>query len=138
MEIPPQIYICTSVGCTNHIPFGVAHCDTCLVSGPPSDRNLSRRAHDQAIPLSRAGTMAERYPKYYKQIPKGVDCLDVYAVCEMFPVKDDSGAINHARKKLLVTGTRTGGKTFYDDIKEARDTLTRWLEMHSNIPNETK
>ena len=73
--------------------------------------------------------MSEKYPKYYKTVPKGVESLDVYAVCQMFPVNDPTGCINHARKKLLVPGTRTGGKSMIDDIKEARDTLNRYLEL---------
>lgn len=83
-------------------------------------------------------SMADRYPKYYKCIPANVSVLDVYAVCQMFPVQDDTGCINHARKKLLVPGTRTGGKSFYDDIKEARDTLNRWLELNAGHTGAVK
>lgn len=74
--------------------------------------------------------MSDKYPKYYKAIPAGVTEIDVYAVCNLFPVNDATGCINHARKKLLVPGTRTGGKSFRDDIREARDTLNRWLELN--------
>lgn len=74
-------------------------------------------------------TMADKYPKYYKKVPEGVTELDVYGVCQMFPIDDPTGCILHARKKLLVPGTRTGGKSMRDDIKEARDTLTRYLEL---------
>lgn len=74
-------------------------------------------------------SMAEKYPKYYKRTPGGVTVLDTYAVNAMFPVDDPTGCILHARKKLLVPGTRTGGKSMRDDIKEARDTLTRYLEL---------
>jgi hypothetical protein len=73
--------------------------------------------------------MSKKYPKYYKPVGNLKE-VDVYAVCKLFPVADDTGCINHARKKLLVPGTRTGGKSFRDDIKEARDTLTRWLELN--------
>jgi hypothetical protein len=73
--------------------------------------------------------MSQKYPKYYKLVGNLKE-VDVYAVCKLFPVADNTGCINHARKKLLVPGTRTGGKSFRDDIKEARDTLTRWLELN--------
>ena len=76
-------------------------------------------------------TMADKYPKYYKRVGDLKE-LDVYAVCQMFPVIDPSGAINHARKKLLVPGVRTGGKPLYQDITEARDTLNRWLELNTD------
>lgn len=72
--------------------------------------------------------MAQHYPKYYKAMPENWDYLDTYRVNILFPVTDDSGCILHARKKLLVPGTRTGGKGMYDDVREARDTLNRWLE----------
>jgi len=76
-----------------------------------------------------AQSMSLKYPKYYKPVGNLKE-VDVYAVCKLFPVADNTGCINHARKKLLVPGTRTGGKSFRDDIKEARDTLTRWLELN--------
>lgn len=87
---------------------------------------------DNYTERNRAGdrSMAELYPKYYKAIPAGWKTIDVYGVCKLFPVADDTGCINHARKKLLVPGVRTGGKTMRDDIREARDTLNRWLQLN--------
>lgn len=69
------------------------------------------------------------YPKYYKDVSE-VDSLDVYGVHKLFSVDDPSGAIQHASKKLLLSGVRTGGKSKWDDIREARDTLNRWLELN--------
>lgn len=74
-------------------------------------------------------TNAQKYPKYFRDV-KELDSVDTYEINRLFPVKDDSGAIYHARKKLLIPGSRTGGKSMYEDIREARDTLNRWLEMH--------
>lgn len=74
--------------------------------------------------------MSFKYPKYYKTIPAGVTELDIYMTCELFQVEDYSGALHHAIKKILLPGVRTGGKTRHDDIKEARDTLSRWLEVN--------
>lgn len=73
--------------------------------------------------------MAEKYPKYYKRIPLGMFEIDTYGINLLFPVDDPTGCIIHARKKLLVPGTRTGGKSMRKDIIEARDTLNRWLEL---------
>lgn len=75
-------------------------------------------------------SIADKYPKYYKKT-LGVEAVDVYAVHKLFDIQDPSGCIQHASKKLLLSGVRTGGKSAYDDIKEARDTLTRWLELNS-------
>lgn len=75
---------------------------------------------------------AAKYPKYFKALPQGVspDAVDTYAIAQMFPVDDPSGAILHARKKLLIPGVRSGGKSMRKDIIEARDTLNRWLELN--------
>jgi len=73
--------------------------------------------------------MAERYPHYYKRVD-GLMEIDVYAVHNLFNIQDPSGAIQHASKKLLLSGVRTGGKSQFKDIREARDTLTRWLQLN--------
>lgn len=73
--------------------------------------------------------LADKYPKYYRRTPGDATVLDTYAVNMMFPVDDPTGCILHARKKLLVPGVRTGGKSLRDDVREARDTLTRYLEL---------
>lgn len=75
-------------------------------------------------------SLSYKYPKYYKAIPEGMKEIDVYGVHRLFNIQDPSGAIQHASKKLLLSGIRTGGKSMYQDIKEARDTLNRWLELH--------
>lgn len=72
---------------------------------------------------------AEKYPAYFKEV-KFLTHIDVYAVHNLFGINDPSGAIQHASKKLLLSGVRTGGKSAIDDVREARDTLNRYLEMH--------
>ena len=72
--------------------------------------------------------MVKRYPKYYKDVRK-LSAIDVYAVHELFDINDPSGCIQHASKKLLLCGVRTGGKDVATEIKEARDTLTRKLQL---------
>lgn len=82
-------------------------------------------------PPSHVPSMAELYPKYYKDF-SGVDEADVYLVHDRFNLQDPSGCIHHASKKLLLSGVRTGGKSKFDDIREARDTLNRWLEINKD------
>lgn len=74
-------------------------------------------------------TLSQRYPKYYKPVGELTE-VDVYAVHQLFSLEDVSGCIHHASKKLLLSGVRTGGKTKQQDIREARDTLNRWLELN--------
>ena len=72
---------------------------------------------------------AHKYPRYFKSVAH-LSHVDVYEVHRIFGINDPSGAIQHASKKLLLSGVRTGGKALLDDVREARDTLNRFLEMH--------
>lgn len=69
---------------------------------------------------------AAKYPHYYRRVPKGVTHLDVYRVVDLFEVR--RSAVAHAVKKLLCTGVR-GGKDELADLREARDSLSRQIEM---------
>lgn len=73
-------------------------------------------------------SMADLYPKYFRDV-RHLDEMDVYAVHDTFRVDDPSGCLQHASKKILLSGTRNGGKSLAQDIKEARDTLTRKLQL---------
>ena len=70
------------------------------------------------------------YSKYFRDVSR-LDSIDVYEVHRLFTVEDH--ALCHASKKILLAGTRTGGKTMEEDIREARDTLNRWLEMEREL-----
>jgi hypothetical protein len=83
--------------------------------------------------INKPTSLASIYPKYYKDVVH-INEIDVYQVHKLFDIQDTSGAIQHASKKLLLSGVRTGGKSKYDDIREARDTLNRWLQI--NKPTE--
>ena len=75
-----------------------------------------------------SGGMSAKYPKYYKDV-SSLSEIDVYQVHELFGVKDDSGCLQHSSKKILLSGARNGGKSLEQDIREARDTLTRKLQI---------
>lgn len=79
--------------------------------------------------------LARLYPKYHKPLPAHWQTVDVYRVHSLFPVVDPSGRLVHSSKKLLLSGVRTGGKSQYDDVREARDTLNGWLA--DNAPATT-
>lgn len=66
------------------------------------------------------------YEKYFKDV-SGYDVIDVYRTHRIFGLNDE--VLCHASKKLLLSGVRTGGKTLEQNVKEARDSLNRWLEM---------
>lgn len=83
------------------------------------------------------GTEARVTPEYYdKRLPDGSK-LDVYAICDLYGVCDP--AIFHAIKKLLRAGKGSGGKSKTQDVQEAKDSLTRYLEiLHAADPHPTR
>ena len=112
---------CPSIGCGNPISPAEEFCSKCLRFHHPKEK-------EEVI----APSLSKQYPKYYKDV-RILDELDVYAVHQVFFLVVGCGAIQHASKKLLLSGVRTGGKSKRDDIKEARDTLTRWLELDAQL-----
>lgn len=113
---------CKAVGCASHMPhdhYG-DFCSSCTVELSGSN-----------VVSMQQPSMSELYPKYYKDF-SGVDEADVYLVHDRFKIEDHSGCLHHASKKLLLSGVRTGGKSKFDDVREARDTLNRWLEINKD------
>ena len=113
--------LCKSIGCLNAAEHGQDFCEQCSQKNPfdsSDDNNQS---------------LSEKYPQYYKPVGDLTE-VDVYAVHHLFQLTDPSGCLHHSSKKILLSGVRTGGKSAYKDIKEARDTLTRWLQLNS--PNQ--
>lgn len=110
---------CRSMACTHLVIPPHDFCIPCLETVAAKDDNLSEQ------------TMSERYPAYYKDLGD-LSEIDVYAVHQLFKIQDCSGCIHHASKKLLLSGVRTEAKSFYQDIKEARDSLTRWLHLNKD------
>lgn len=113
---------CKAVGCESHMP-NTNLGDFCLSCTVELSRPSAISIHTPS--------MSELYPKYYKDFT-GIDEADVYIVHDRFEINDHSGCIHHASKKLLLSGVRTGGKSKFDDIREARDTLNRWLEINKD------
>lgn len=112
---------CKSIGCSEEAAENSDFCLTCL----------EKTANANNTSDSSTQSLSERYPAYYKDVGDLTE-VDVYAVHNLFQINDASGCIHHASKKLLLSGVRTGGKSQYKDIKEARDTLTRWLQLNEN------
>ncbi|UGL60992.1 hypothetical protein [Pseudomonas phage vB_PaeS_TUMS_P81] len=87
---------------------------------PVKVNKMTTQVQREAAPLNR----------YQRPIPSTWKFVDVYRINMLFPLGelDPSGALDHARKKLMAPGQRSGGKSLLQDVKEARDTLNRWLE----------
>lgn len=112
---------CKSISCTEPAVLNTDFCHSC--------------SQPELLPVDDNISLSERYPKYYKPVGELTE-IDVYATHFLFNIQDPSGCIHHASKKLLLSGVRTGGKSAYKDIKEARDTLTRWLQLNENHENQ--
>lgn len=70
--------------------------------------------------------MNKPYEKYFRDVSH-LKKIDIYRFLELYGPQDHS--LGHAVKKLVLPGARTGEKPLVVDVKEARDTLDRWLEM---------
>lgn len=110
---------CKTIGCPGHATIHGDFCPDCA----------NQRITENEKPSDLSESLSEKYPQYYKPVGDLTE-VDVYAVHMLFEINDPSGCIQHSSKKLLLAGVRTGGKPAYEDIKEARDTLTRWLQLH--------
>lgn len=73
-------------------------------------------------------SISDKYPKYFRNVSH-LTVIDTYDVCNLFNVNDSSGATQHAIKKLLLSGTRNGGKSAEQDIQEAIVSLERRLAI---------
>lgn len=111
------MYFCKAINCKNAISEDADFCVSCSTSSVVSPQE----------------GMSHKYPKYYKDVTT-LSEIDVYAVHKLFNIQDPSGCIQHASKKLLLSGVRTGGKSNYQDISEAKDTLVRWLQLNTESP----
>lgn len=92
------------------------------------DFDIAATGGEVVVPVK----MSHKYPAYFKDF-SGDDEADVYLIHHKFGIDDPSGCIHHASKKLLLSGIRTGGKSKYQDVKEAHDTLNRWLEINKDL-----
>ena len=86
---------------------------------------LITKLPDTAPVDTEAEQLAKDFPAYWKPLPEHWRAIDTYRVDDLFPLP--SSRLYHARKKLLVPGCRTGGKSVYHDLKEAHRTLGAWL-----------
>jgi len=78
------------------------------------------------------GFVRTKHSHYFKEVGH-LGYVDVYRVLQLFAVTDP--CLQHAIKKLLVAGGRGAGKSIEKDVREAVDTLNRWLQMRAEDCN---
>lgn len=116
---------CKSIGCMTIISKEHDFCFPCLEKAANSEGGIEE---SQA-------TLSQKYPAYYKDVgdqPK----IDIFAIHHLFEINDPSGCIHLASKKLLMCSNPTSGKPTYQAVKEARDALTRWLQLNEILVNK--
>lgn len=107
---------CKSIGCHNPV-VGHDFCEPCQAKEVPA---LS------SLPLS------EQFPDQYKPLHDLAE-IDVYAVHHLFQIRDHSGCLQEASRKLLMSGSSL---TLVKDVQAARDLLSRWLQLNQELPQE--
>ena len=108
---------CKSIGCQNPIPRNQDFCERCT------------NAELDGFDTKYEKTLSTRYPGFYKPVGD-LSEIDVYTVNHLFQIQDPSGCLQDASKKLLLSGS---SESRYRDIREARDTLTRWLQLNQEL-----
>lgn len=101
---------CKSIGCANSVS-GSDFCEPCL----------TRDSADSSL--------SDRYPEQYRSLGDLAE-IDVFAVHHLFQIQDPSGCLQHASRVLL-----SSGQPDFRAIREARDTLTRWLQLNKELSN---
>lgn len=77
-----------------------------------------------------------KHSHYFKDVSH-LQKLDIYRILRLYNVTDPT--LQHAIKKLLVAGGRGAGKNIETDVREAIDSLNRYLQMQAEDCNcETK
>lgn len=103
------MHTCKAIGCNNTAQGGRDFCEPC------------ENKEEGALPLS------SKYPDQYKALGDITE-IDAFAVHQMFQIQDPSGCLQYASRALLMSGAPV-----YKNIREARDVLTRWLELNREL-----
>jgi hypothetical protein len=119
----PKCRKLSELGSPNHDALkSTGACISCYSKGAQSKRRKVDSAKER------------KHAHYFKDV-SGIDEMDTYLLCRTWQVKDDSGALHHALKKMLDAGKR-GNKDKLKDVTEARDTLNRYLEIEAMFSGE--
>lgn len=115
LDTPPRKLVmnqtCKSIGCCNAV-VGQDFCEPCLNK-------------EEAPGFS--PSLSDKYPDLYRALGDMAE-IDVFAIHHLFNIQDPSGCLQHASRILL-----TGNTPVYALVREARDTLTRWLQLNQEL-----
>lgn len=122
------MYLCKAIGCNNQTDALHDFCPDC--------RQIQCSESDDRINISEisiaASSRADIRPHQFKSVEHLTE-VDVFAVHHLFDINDPSGALQYASRKLLLSSSGSERRPNHEDIREARDTLTRWLELNTTL-----
>jgi hypothetical protein len=98
--------LCKAIGCCNTPE--PAH-DFCFACETKEEIGLS---------------LSEKYPDQFKTVGDITE-IDAFGVLQLFQLQDPSGCLHHSVRLMLRSGTPE-----FKNVREARDTLTRWLQLN--------
>jgi len=119
--------ICRSIGCTSRIHSGSDFCIDCE-SGVQKQEDEAKQPQSH-FDFEQTESLSEVSHFQLKPL-NGVTQIDVFAVHQLFAIQDPSGCIQEASKTLLLSSTRGNKKPLGQDIRKAKDMLTRWLQIN--------
>lgn len=102
---------CKSIGCSNAVEAGFDFCSSCL--------NHESSAIVETLPKNR------RNPGF-KDLGDLTE-IDIYGIHFLFRIQDPSGCLQHASRQILNSGSEPSPAA----IRDARDALTRWLQLNT-------
>ena len=111
---------CKSIGCKNAPSPGNDFCQAC-----------EYKQHNQTD-IAGQFDIAQRYPEQFKDV-SDLDDIDIYQIHALFNLSDASGCLHHASRTLLLSGSKEANSSLYKEIQEARDALTRWLQINAYL-----
>ena len=122
------MYHCKAIGCSNPVTDPTQDfCQECR----QTICDESDEKHKLHQPAVAASSLVDKNPHHFRSVEHLTE-VDPYAIHHLFNLNDPSGALQHASRKLLLSGGPEGYPD-YEDIREARDTLTRWLELNTTL-----
>lgn len=118
--------VCRIIGCDNRVlGMGQDFCQSCTIQRSQEAIDSANEVRDTTTQ-----TLSKKYRHHFKSVAD-VDEIDVYSVHQLFNLQDPSGCIQSASKKLLMSSSLRNDKTTHQLIEEARDSLSRWLQLNT-------
>lgn len=116
--------ICKAIGCHAPVSWGTDYCPSCV-----QDIEINGTNYPQLFPQFCQGEQDLDQSPQERLIHKTAE-MDIFDVHHHFHLHDPSGSLHHASRLILLSGNHITGLEQRRAIAEARDALTRWLELN--------